>query len=80
MKVSFIGLIELHCRLPLSWSALEVLYLDGTNQVLLRCTNGLTMIFDAAFQSTSPLATYRLNANSRVLNQYLDAYCGDIGA
>ncbi|CAG9537736.1 unnamed protein product, partial [Cercopithifilaria johnstoni] len=57
-------------ELPLSYSALnspEILYLDGTNQILLRCINGLTMIFDAAFENTSPLATYRLNPNARII-------------
>ncbi|EJW77830.1 hypothetical protein WUBG_11261, partial [Wuchereria bancrofti] len=57
-------------ELPLSYSALnspEILYLDGTNQILLRCVNGLTMIFDATFESTSPLATYRLNPNARIV-------------
>ncbi|VDN82160.1 unnamed protein product [Brugia pahangi] len=57
-------------ELPLSYSALnspEILYLDGTNQILLRCVNGLTMIFDATFESTSPLATYRLNPNARII-------------
>ncbi|KAL3998353.1 Ubiquitin-conjugating enzyme family protein [Acanthocheilonema viteae] len=57
-------------ELPLSYSALnspEILYLDGTNQILLRCINGLTMIFDAAFENTSPLATYRLNPNARIV-------------
>ncbi|VDK62166.1 unnamed protein product [Onchocerca ochengi] len=58
-------------ELPLSYNALnspEILYLDGTNQVLLRCINGLTMIFDAAFENTSPLATYRLNPNARIIH------------
>ncbi|VDO23589.1 unnamed protein product [Brugia timori] len=57
-------------ELPLNYSALnspEILYLDGTNQILLRCVNGLTMIFDATFESTSPLATYRLNPNARIV-------------
>lgn len=55
--------------MPLSYSALnspEILYLDGTNQILLRCINGLTMIFDATFENTAPIATYRLNPNARV--------------
>ncbi|VDK73715.1 unnamed protein product [Litomosoides sigmodontis] len=57
-------------ELPLSYSALnspEILYLDGTNQILLRCINGLTMIFDAAFENALPLATYRLNPNARII-------------
>ncbi|KAM3721410.1 FERM domain-containing protein [Dirofilaria immitis] len=57
-------------ELPLNYSALnspEIVYLDGTNQILLRCMNGLTMIFDATFENTSPLATYRLNPNARII-------------
>uniref|UniRef100_A0A915PSQ5 UBC core domain-containing protein n=1 Tax=Setaria digitata TaxID=48799 RepID=A0A915PSQ5_9BILA len=57
-------------EVPLSYNALnspEILYLDGTNQILLRCINGLTMVFDATFENTAPLATYRLNPNARII-------------
>ncbi|VDN07059.1 unnamed protein product [Thelazia callipaeda] len=57
-------------ELPLSYSALnspEILYLDSTNQILLRCVNGVTMIFDATFENSLPLATYRLNPNARMI-------------